>query len=190
MGGRTQTPQDIAEGNPRPEPGPGSDARDPSTPPSGTVLAGPALIAGKALVQTIRHFFPDLNTELDRLVDTRDQEAITYSTRFMAWWGICLYLFQLSSRRQLDFELASVGTQVLTNLNRLAQTHHDTRPVHDTLDYFVGHVDAEEFVGIRTQMARRLVRMKAVDSARLLGRLVVLVDGTGLICWVSAPRIT
>jgi hypothetical protein len=101
----------------------------------------------------------------------------------MAWWGICLYLFQLSSRRQLDFELASVGTQVLTNLNRLAQTHHDTRPVHDTLDYFVGHVDAEEFVGIRTQMARRLVRMKAVDSARLLGRLVVLVDGTGLICW-------
>ena len=101
----------------------------------------------------------------------------------MAWWGIALYLFQLGSRRQLDYELDATDTHVLENLNNLTQSNHTTRPVHDTLDYFVGHVAAEQFVGIRTQMARRLVRMKVLDSARLLGRQVVILDGTGLICW-------
>jgi hypothetical protein len=50
--------------------------------------------------------------------------------------GLALYLFQLGSRRQLDFDLEAAGTCVLANLNRLADTQHATRPVHDTLDYF------------------------------------------------------
>ena len=36
-----------------------------------------ALIAGRALVQTIRHFFPKFNTWLGRLPDTRDPDACT-----------------------------------------------------------------------------------------------------------------
>ena len=68
------------------------------------------------------------------------QDACTYATRFLAWWGICLYLLQLGSRRQLDYELRDGGPQVLTNLNRLAETQQTTLPVHDTLDHFVGHV--------------------------------------------------
>jgi hypothetical protein len=138
---------------------------------------------GQALVQTIRHFFPDLNTWLDCLPDARDQESIIYERRFLAWWGIALYLFQLSSRRQLDFELDAAGTCVLTNLNRLADTDHDTRPVHDTLDYFLGHSRPEALAALRMQMVQRLIRMKALESARLLGHLVVVVDGTGLLCW-------
>jgi hypothetical protein len=138
---------------------------------------------GQALVQTIRHFFPDLNTWLDRLPDSRDQDRITYERRFLAWWGIALYLFQLSSRRQLDYELDAAGTCVLANLNRLAQTEHDSRPVHDTLDYFLGHSQPEALAALRVQMVRRLIRMKALEAARLLGQLVLLIDGTGLLCW-------
>jgi hypothetical protein len=135
------------------------------------------------LVQTIRHFFPDLNTWLDALPDTRDQDCITYERRFLAWWGLALYLFQLGSRRQLDFDLDAAAPGVLANLNRLAQTAHTTRPVHDTLDHFLEHSRPEAFVEIRRQMVQRLVRMKVLDSARLLGFLVVLVDGSGLLCW-------
>lgn len=90
------------------------------------------MIAGRALVQTVRHFFPELSRWLDRLPDSRDQDAITYSRRFLAWWGIGLYLLQLGSRRQLDYELRDGGPQVLANLNRLAQTEQTTLPVHDT----------------------------------------------------------
>jgi hypothetical protein len=134
-------------------------------------------------VQTIRHFFPDFNAWLDRLPDTRDQDAIEYDRRFLAWWGIALYLFQLGSRRQLDFDLDADDTHVLDNLNRLAQTQQTTRPVHDTLDHFLEHVAALAFAALGLHMVRRLIRMKVLDAARLLGYLVVIVDGTGLLCF-------
>jgi hypothetical protein len=135
------------------------------------------------LVQTTRHFFPQLNSWLDRLPDTRVQEDCIYCTRFLAWWGLCLYLLQLGSRRQLDYELRDGGLPVLNNLNRLAQTAQTTLPVHDTLDHFVGHVALAGWERLRTQCVQRLLRMKALDAARLLGRPVLLIDATGLICF-------
>src|SRR5206468_517454 len=39
------------------------------------------------------------------------------------------------------------------------------------------------FATLRTKMVRRLIRMKALDAARLLGHLVLIVDATGLLCW-------
>jgi hypothetical protein len=134
-------------------------------------------------VQTARHFFPALNAWLDRLPDTRLQEACTYDRRFLAWWGLHLYLLQLGSRRQLDYELRDGGAQVLANLNRLAQTHQTTLPVHDTLDHFVGHVSLAGWERLRRRCVQRLLRMKALDAARLLGRPVLLIDATGLICF-------
>jgi hypothetical protein len=134
-------------------------------------------------VQTARHFFPQLNAWLDRLPDTRVQEACTYDRRFLAWWGIHLYLLQLGSRRQLDYELRDGGPPVLANLNRLAETAQTTLPVHDTLDHFLGHVPLAGWERLRTRMVQRLLRMKALDGARLLGRPVLLVDATGLICF-------
>jgi hypothetical protein len=135
------------------------------------------------LVQTTRHFFPELRTWLDRLPDTRVQDDCIYDRRFLAWWGIALYLFQLGSRRQLDFDLRDGGPQVLANLNRLAETAQTTLPVHDTLDHFLGHVSLAGWERLRTQMVQRLLRMKALDAARLLGRPVLLIDATGLICF-------
>jgi hypothetical protein len=134
-------------------------------------------------VQTVRHFFPDFNTWLARLPDTRVQDACTYDRRFLAWWGLHLYLLQLGSRRQLDFELRDGGPQVLANLNRLAETAQTTLPVHDTLDHFVGHVKLAGWERLRTQAVQRLLRMKALDDARLLGRPVLLLDATGLLCF-------
>jgi hypothetical protein len=101
----------------------------------------------------------------------------------LAWWGLCLYLLQLGARRQLDYELRDGGPQVLDNLNRLAETTQTTLPVHDTLDHFVGHVQQAGWEQVRTRMAQRLLRMKALDAARLLGRPVLLIDATGLLCF-------
>jgi hypothetical protein len=134
-------------------------------------------------VQTVRHFFPDFNRWLDRLPDTRVQDACTYSRRFLAWWGLHLYLLQLGSRRQLDYELRDAGPQVLDNLNRLAETAQTTLPVHDTLDHFIGHVKLDGWERLRHRCVQRLVRMKALDAARLLGQPVLLIDATGLICF-------
>lgn len=138
---------------------------------------------GEELVRTIRHFWPEFNDWLDRFPDGRFLPAITYDKRFLVWWGINLYLLQLGSRRQLDFQLDIRGTQVLTNLNRLAQTEQTTRPVHKTLHYYLGRgrpqATTQALARLRANMVRRLMRMKALDAARLQGYFVAGIDATG-----------
>ena len=68
---------------------------------------------GEALPTTIRHFWPQFDQWLDRIPDSRFAPWVIYHKRFLIWWGLSLYLFQLGSRRQLDFDLDARGTQVL-----------------------------------------------------------------------------
>ena len=56
-------------------------------------------------MQTVHHFFPEFNAWLDALPDSRAPEMTVYETRFLAWWGLWLYLGQFGSRRQLDYQL-------------------------------------------------------------------------------------
>ena len=138
---------------------------------------------GPLLVQTIHHFWPDCNAWLDQIPDPRPAASITYASRFLLWWGLSLFLFKLSSRRQLDFELDAAGTQVLHNLNRLAGTQQSSRPVNKTLDDFLGQVGSQPIADFRTQLVRRLLRQKVFDPARLLGHRLVLLDATGHLCF-------
>jgi hypothetical protein len=116
---------------------------------------------------------------LDALPDTRFAPFIEYDKRVLVWWGLLLFCCKLGSRRQLDFDLRDAATAVLANVNRLAGTRQRTLPVHDTLDHFLRHLGSAPLAEVRTRMLRRLVRMKALDSARVLGRVVIAVDGTG-----------
>jgi hypothetical protein len=116
---------------------------------------------------------------LDGLPDTRFQPLVDYHRRFMVWWGVALFMLKLGSRRQLDFDLRDLSTEVLPNLNRLAGTQQERLPVDGTLDHFLGHLSSSPLAGLRTQMVRRLIRMKALDDARLQGHFVVAVDGSG-----------
>jgi len=128
----------------------------------------------------VAHFWPGFRGLLDAVPDTRFRPFITYDKRFLLWWGLLLFGCTLRSRRQLDFDLRDAATQVLGNVNRLAGTQQPALPVHDTLDHFLGHVGAAALAGVRTQMVRRLIRMKALNRARLLGRFVTAVDGTAI----------
>ncbi len=130
-------------------------------------------------MQTIRHFWPELNEWLDAIHDPRFLPFVIYHKRFLLWWGLSLFLFKLGSRRQLDFELDARGTQLLDNLNRLAGTQQKTRPVPKTLNYFLGRMRAQPLAELRTQMVRRLLRMKALDAARLQRHWVVAIAATG-----------
>jgi hypothetical protein len=118
-----------------------------------------------------------LKSWLAALVDTRDQEKITYLREFLVWEGLMLFLLKLGSRRQVRFELDS--PKALENLNRLSGCHQQAVAHGDTLDHFLGHVPTEALEQLRHQMVGRLIRMKALDSGRLLGHFLVVLDGTG-----------
>jgi hypothetical protein len=131
------------------------------------------------MAQTVNHFFPELNNWFDDIPEPRFLPFVTYDKRFLLWWGLGLFLCKLGSRRQLDFEFNTDGPEVLNNFNGLAGTTQTTRPVNKTLNYFLCRIGAAAAAGIRTQMVRRLIRMKVLDEARLQGRYVVAIDGTG-----------
>jgi len=133
----------------------------------------------------VGHFFPDLNAWIDQIDDPRFLPLVIYHKRFLVWWGLSLFLCKLSSRRQLDYQLNSDGPEVLGNLNRLAGTAQDSRPVNQTLEYFLEQIGSAPIASLRQRMVQRLVRMKALDAARLQGRFVVLIDGSGYLVFGS-----
>jgi hypothetical protein len=94
-----------------------------------------------------------------------------------------LFVPKLSSRRQLDYQLNTDGPAVLANLNRLAQTTQTTRPVNKTLEYFLGKIGSPAVATLRKKVVHRLIRMKALDEARLQGRFVILIDGSGYLAF-------
>jgi len=134
---------------------------------------------GPILVRTLHHFFPEFTAWIDQIPDPRFPPLVIYHKRFLIWWGLSLFLCKLTSRRQLDYQLNTDGSEVLNNLNRLASTAQQTRPVNQTLEYFLGKIGSAPIAWLRQRMVQRLLRMKALDEARLQGRFVVLVDGTG-----------
>lgn len=140
---------------------------------------------GPVLAQTVGHFFPELNAWLDQIPDPRFPPLVIYHKRFLIWWGLSLFLFKLSSRRQLDYQLNTDGPEVLNNLNRLAGTAQFSRPVNRTLDYFLAKTGDALISDLRAQMVRRLIRTKALDAARLQGRFLVLIDGSGYLLFRS-----
>jgi hypothetical protein len=137
------------------------------------------LSVGPAFARTVRHFFPDFNRWLDRVPDSRRQDRVEYHKRFLLWYGILLFVGKLGSRRQLDFKYREEGTTVLGNVNRLAETDQQSAPHNDTLDDYLARIGTEPIAALRTRMIDRLIRMRVVDEARVQGRLVVFVDGTG-----------
>jgi hypothetical protein len=104
---------------------------------------------------------------------------VTYPKRFLVWGGLALSLGKLSSRRPLDYPLNTDGPAVLDNRNRLAGTRQTSRPVNKALNYFLGRAGTPPVAGLRTRCRRRLIRLKALDAARLQGRCVVAADGSG-----------
>ena len=136
-------------------------------------------------MQTIGHFFPQFHDWLDQIPDPRFLPLVVYHKRFLVWWGLALFLCKLGSRRQLDYQLNTDGPEVLANLNRLAETAQTSRPVNQTLEYFLDGTGAAPIAGLRQRMVQRLIRMKALDAARLQRRFVVLIDGSGYLVFHS-----
>jgi hypothetical protein len=148
MGARIPTPQDP---DPRGQPvGRGPDQGPRSAPPA---TAGSTLNIGPILVQTIHHFFPELNTWIDEIDDPRFLPMVVYHKRFLVWWGLSLFLCKLESRRQLDYQFNTDGPEVLGNLNRLAGTAQDSRPVNQTLEYFLERSGSASIAFLRQRMS-------------------------------------
>jgi hypothetical protein len=174
MGRRIPTPQESDGASQSVDPGPGARPC-PATPPP----EGPTLSRGPLLARTVRPFFPELDAWIDAIDEPRFQPQVVYDQPFLLGWGLALFLCQLGSRRQRDYPLNNDGPAVLANLNRRAGRRQQTRPVNKTLEYLVGRIGNAALGQLRQQLVQRLIRLKALAAARLQGRFLVLIDGSG-----------
>ena len=129
------------------------------------------------MARTIAHFWPEMGSWLGLMTDTRDQESIIYSRRFLFWTANMPFLLKLGSRRKLRFELDS--PTALANLNALSQSHMQSRAHSDTVEHFLSHVPTGALEAVRRKMIHRLIRMRALDYGRLHGYFLLVLDGTG-----------
>jgi len=91
--------------------------------------------------------------------------------------ALLMFLMGLGSRRQFRFESAT--GPFVQNLNTLAQSRVETAPHDDTIVYYLEQVDPAHAERLPPAIVRRLIRMKALDHARLSGMFTVVIDGTG-----------
>ena len=132
----------------------------------------------QVLHKTLRHFFPAMRHWLDSLADPRDPSRITYPFRSLFWSGVLMFVFHLSARRRLRYDLNSKGG--LPNLNLLAETELETLPHPDTLAYLFENLSPDSLDRLRRRMVRKLLRKRCLERFRLFDRFyLVAIDGTG-----------
>jgi hypothetical protein len=91
--------------------------------------------------------------------------------------ALLMFLMGLGSRRQFRFESGTPA--FVRNLNILSGSQVETAPHDDTIVYYLEKVDPAHAEQLPPAIVRRLIRMKALDHARLYGRFTVVIDGTG-----------
>jgi len=139
-------------------------------------------VIGNAFLKTISHFFPKLGKWLSQVDDPRNRNKITYSPTHLLWLGILLFLLRLGSKRKISYKFSTEA--FIENLNLICGSCYTKTAHHDTVEYFFKKLEPEELYKVRHKMANRIIRMKALDKFRLLGKyFMVAVDATGLVVY-------
>jgi len=135
-------------------------------------------MTGDIFFKTVSHFFPKLTKWLQSVDDPRNKNKIIYEPSHILWLGIFLFLLRLGSKRKISYKLST--EEFLKNLCTLTKSYDEKTAHHDTVEYFLAKLGSDELYVVRQKMINRLVRMKALDKYRLLGKYyMIAVDGTG-----------
>jgi hypothetical protein len=133
----------------------------------------------------VRHCFPEFNPWLDALPDKRAQDLCTYLGRHLWWQPILMCLLRDGSRNAFDGD-RNTG-QMPKNMARLCDQPWDeqrlgarhTVSCSGNVTKHLSGVEASALSQVLVLMVRRLLDMRLLDSARLLGRWwLMAVDGT------------
>lgn len=142
---------------------------------------------GKALAETVGHFFPKFSQWIGDFPEFRCAGKIVYDREYCIWSGISLFARGLGSRRQFDHESRQADTSatqcLLQNLNRLASTEAFDLLHGDTLNDYLIQLPPEHLESLPQRMAQRLIRMRVLEYSRLHDRYQIVIDATGLWSW-------
>lgn len=131
----------------------------------------------KVLWETMEHIFPLFNYWLENIGDPRNKDLIIYELGTLIWEGILVFITKRGSRRQVGCEMRRA--EFLENLKLICKQEDIESVAHgDTIDYLLKRKCWEEIEEVQVNMIKRLIRKRALERYRLLGRYyAVAIDG-------------
>lgn len=132
------------------------------------------------MLKVLNHFFPNLRIQLLNVKDPRKKNYTTYEADVILLERILAYIFGVSSMNQITETFNTEAA--LANFVFLAQRHKlSSLPHGDTINNFLEKLEPEEIEKIRTNMIKRLIKMRCFDEYKYLGKYWKLVfDGSGV----------
>ena len=141
----------------------------------------------KIFHKTVHHFFPSFVNWLKVIKDPREKSKIEYSLPNLVWVGILLFLLKVESRRQINFRFNT--EEFIQNLNLLTKADIEKMAYDGTLAYLLEKLPPETLSHLRVKMVDRLIRMRALEKFRLLGKYyLITIDGTGHLVFNNKKR--
>lgn len=132
----------------------------------------------KIFHKTVHHFFPSFVNWLKVIKDPREKSKIEYPLPNLVWVGILMFLLKVESRRQINFRFNT--KEFIHNLNLLTKADIEKMAYDGTLAYLLEKLPPEALSHLRVKMVNRLIRMKALEKFKLLGKYyLIAIDGTG-----------
>ncbi len=136
------------------------------------------MITQEVFYKTLHHFFPSLREWFKAIPDPRDPNRITYSMEFLIWIGCLMYINKVGSRRAVTHRFKT--PEFLKHLNYLSESKTETVAHSDTLSYSMCKIKPTGLEQLRTNMVKRLIRMRCLEQWRFLGTYwLIAFDGTG-----------
>jgi len=118
---------------------------------------------------------------LENLPDLRCGGKVVYDKRLCLWSALSIFIMDMGSRRQFDHEAEADDEGILLkNLNRLAGTDCQDIPHNDTVADYLSVLPYGALEPIPARMVKRLIKMRALEFARMFGCYTVAIDATGM----------
>ena len=131
-------------------------------------------------IKVQRHFFKDLSKWIDELEDPRNKSYITYTQQDLFYLGILKNVCGIKTMRQMNEKFNE--EECINSLSFMSEDKElKELPDFTTLNNYLEKLSPKCLSDLRNKMVTSLIRSKAFNKNRLLGKYwVIILDGTGL----------
>lgn len=129
------------------------------------------------------HYFPDLISDIKKVLDGRNQSYITYEIEVILYVMILKNVCSVESMQEMT-EVFNEDECIKNIYKILGLEEKDYLPHYVTINECLSKLNHEELEKIRKNMVYSLIRKKSFEEGKFLGKYwLVIVDATQLFCF-------
>lgn len=132
------------------------------------------------ILKIIKHFFPNLETMLDKISDSRHKSYVKYKNSLILMLRIFMSIFYIKSMRESTEKLNN--STIIRNIGLACGIKElDEIPHWNTLNNYLKTVNPAEIENLIYKLINKLIRCKAFEKAKVKDKYwQIIIDGTQL----------